>query len=401
MTGRHMAQWSTPADIVATVRKLWDSGALLAARLDRAELFPYAQRLRQPGAAEMGEQFEAVRTWIAALVGESRERKGYGYDLVWREINHRQLGRNSIPAAVSIPSEADALRMIGRGAEARRFDTLAGATLAAFPSLSPWVRAHPLALLEHGDGWAQVLAVLDWFVRHPRPGLYLRQLDIAGVDSKFIEARRGLLAELLDQVLPAEAVVAAALGSKQFEARFGLLSKPPMIRFRLLDPEHFIGGLSDLTVPVAQFASLQSRVERVFVTENEVNALAFPPVRSGMVVFGGGYGIDRLAQAEWLRNRELFYWGDIDTHGFAILDRLRMNLPHARSILMDEATLHAHRHLWGKEDPDKRFLAELTRLTLAEKTLFLALRDDCHVERLRLEQERIGYTWAADAIRAA
>jgi len=257
MTGRHMAQWSTPADIVATVRKLWDSGALLAARLDRAELFPYAQRLRQPGAAEMGEQFEAVRTWIAALVGESRERKGYGYDLVWREINHRQLGRNSIPAAVSIPSEADALRMIGRGAEARRFDTLAGATLAAFPSLSPWVRAHPLALLEHGDCWAQVLAVLDWFVRHPRPGLYLRQLDIAGVDSKFIEARRGLLAELLDQVLPAEAVVADALGSKQFEARFGLLSKPPMIRFRLLDPEHFIGGLSDLTVPVAQFEAAE------------------------------------------------------------------------------------------------------------------------------------------------
>ncbi len=401
MTGQRMAQWSTPADIVATVRKLWDSGALLAARLDGAKLFPYVQRLRQPGAAEMGEQFEAVRTWIAALVGESRARKGYGYDLVWRDINHRQLGRNSVPAAASVPSEADALRMIGRGAEARRFDTLADTTLAMFPLLRPWVRAHPLALLEHGDSWQQGLAVLDWFVRHPRPGLYLRQLDIAGVDSKFIEARKGLLAELLDQVLPAEAVVAGALGSKQFEARFGLLSKPPMIRFRLLDREHFIGGLSDLTVPVAQFASLQSRVERVFVTENEVNALAFPSVRSGMVVFGGGYGIDRLRQAEWLRSRELLYWGDIDTHGFAILDRLRMNLPHARSVLMDEATLHAHRHLWGQEDPDKRFLGELTRLTLAEKTLFLALRDDRHAGRLRLEQERIGYTWAADAIRAA
>lgn len=401
MTGRRMAQWSTPADIVAAVRKLWDSGALLAARLDGADLFPYTQRLRQPGPAEMGEQFDAVRTWISALVGDSRERKGYGYDLVWREINHRQLGRNSMPAAASIPSEADALRMIGRGAEARRFDALAGATLEAFPLLRAWVRAHPLALLEHGDSWRQVLAVLDWFVRHPRPGLYLRQLDIAGIDSKFIEARKGLLAELLDQVLPAEAVVAGALGIKQFEARFGLLSKPPMIRFRLLDCEHFIGGLSDLTVPVGQFASLQSGVERVFVTENEVNALAFPSVRAGMVVFGGGYGIDRLAEAEWLRSRELLYWGDIDTHGFAILDRLRMNLPHARSILMDEATLHAHRHLWGKEDPDKRFAGDPARLTLAEKTLFLELRDDCHAERLRLEQERIGYTWAADAIRAA
>ena len=46
------------------------------------------------------------------------------------------------------------------------------------------------------------------------------------------------------------------------------------------------------------------------------------------------------------------------------------------------------------------FVADLARLTLAEKTLFLELRDDRHAERLRLEQERIGYTWAADAIRA-
>ena len=107
---------------------------------------------------------------------------------------------------------------------------------------------------------------------------------------------------------------------RQFETRFGLLAKPVLIRFRMLDPAHFIGGLSDLTVPLAQFAALDTRVQRVFVTENEINALAFPEVRSGMVVFGGGYGIDRLAQINWLRGRELHYWGDIDTHahGFAI-----------------------------------------------------------------------------------
>jgi hypothetical protein len=387
--------------VIAAVKRLWDSGALLAARLDASALFPYEVRLRQPGNAEMGEQFDAVRAWIAALWNDSRERKGYGYVLVWRDINHRQLGRNSIPAAALIPSEADALRLIGRGADARRFDALAATTLSAFPALRPWVRANPLVLVEQGDTWPQVLAVLDWFVRHPRPGIHLRQLDITGVDSKFIETRKGLLTQLLDHVMPAEALVADALGVRQFELRYGLLSKPPLIRFRLLDAEHFIGGLSDLTVPVAQFASLQSRVERVFVTENEVNALAFPDVRSSMVVFGGGYGIDRLAQVDWLRSRELLYWGDIDTHGFAILDRLRAHLPHARSILMGADTLHAHRPLWGEEDPDKRYTGELARLTPAERALFIELRDDRHAQRLRLEQERISYTWAAEAIRAA
>lgn len=388
--------WSTPDDIVAGVRRLWDSGALLAARLDGVALFPYELRLRQPSVADMGERFDAVRAWIAALTAGAGS-----YTLAWRAINHRQLGRNSVPEAAIIPTEADALRLIGRSADARRFDRLAALTLDAFPALRPWLRGQPLKVLEHEAAWERVLAVLRWFVAHPRPGIYLRQLDTAGVDTKFIEARKGLFAELLDQVMPAAAIRADAIGPRQFETRYGLLSKPALIRFRMLDEGHHIGGLSDLTVPVAQFAALQTSVERVFVTENEVNALAFPPVPSALVIFGGGYGIERLAQVEWLRGRDVVYWGDIDTHGFAILDRLRAHLPHVRSLLMDVATLEAHRPVWGQEESDQRYLGELTRLTEGELQLFLALRDDVYENSVRLEQERIAYGWALDAIRSA
>lgn len=400
MTGVRASPWSAPDDIVAGVRKLWDSGTLLAARLDGRALFPYELRLRQPNTAEMGAQFDAVRRWIAALVSAARPERAYGYELAWREINHRQLGRNSIPVAAVIPTEADALRLIGRAGDGRRFDQLAAATFEAFPVLRPWVLSRPLRLIEDADEWTRILAVLRWFVTHPRPGIYLRQLDIAGVDTKFIEARKGLFTELLDQILPAEAIVAGAAGPRQFETRFGLLSKPALIRFRLLDDALHIGGLSDLTVPVAQFATMQSRVEKVFVTENEVNALAFPQVRGALVVFGGGYGVERLAGVDWLRERDVLYWGDIDTHGFAILDRLRAILPHVRSVLMDAPTLLAHQHVWGSEESDKRCTAELERLTDDERQLFQALRDDVYGEQLRLEQERIGYEWAVAAIHA-
>ncbi|WP_343028594.1 Wadjet anti-phage system protein JetD domain-containing protein [Massilia sp. MP_M2] len=295
-------------------------------------------------------------------------------------------------------AEADALRMIGRVNDARRFDALAAITLASFPLLRTWVSSHPLKLLEHGEGWERILAVLHWFVAHPRPAIYLRQLDTHGVDTKFIEARKGLFAELLDQVLPPEAL-SEAIGPRQFEARYGLLGKPPLIRFRMLDEAHYIAGLSDLTVPVTQSAMLRTGIERVFVTENEINALAFPQVESGMVVFGGGYGIDRLTGIDWLRDRDLVYWGDIDTHGFAILDRLRAAMPTVRSLLMDAATLQAHRHLWGSEDADKRFTGNLTRLTVQEQALFTGLRDNVLGERLRLEQERLAYGWVSSAIK--
>jgi hypothetical protein len=392
--------WSTPAAIRAQVQRLWDDGRLLAARVRGESLFPLELRLRQPSVADLGERFDDVRAWIKAIEAGSVDARASTYQIVWREINHRQLGRNKLPDAVVLPAEADALRLIGRRADAQRFDQLCAAALARFPQLQDWLARRPLAALAEADAWERILAILAWFVDHPRPQLYLRQLDIAGVDTKFIETRKPLLAELLDLVLPADAIDAQANGARQFEARYGMLSKPLLVRFRVLDQRLAIGGLSDLTVPVAQLASLATAAQRVFVTENEINFLAFPQTQNAIVIFGGGYGVDRLADIGWLRERDVVYWGDIDTHGFGILDRLRAGLPHARSLLMDRATLLAHRALWGFEDADKRYTAKPSRLHADELALFNALRDNLFGERVRMEQERLGYHWVTQAIAA-
>ena len=380
-----MTAWTGPEAIAASLRKRWDSGRLLAERA----LFPLKLPLRQPTATQMGEQFEQVRAWIHELEAG----RGAGYEIVPREINHRQLGRNSVPDFVIVPTFDAAVRMIGKQGAVRQFDRLAALTLAQFPALCDWVERRALLMIERAVEWEHLLACLQWFVDHPRSGLYLRQLDIPGVDSKFLEARKPLLAELLDVLMP------AGSDARQFEARYGLRAKPATIRFRILDPVYALCGLTDVSVPVEQFAALRIGVERVFVTENEINALAFPDSPSALLIFGGGYGIDRLAGVEWLKQREVVYWGDIDTHGFAILDRLRACLPQARSILMDAPTLHAHRDLWGQEDADKRFLGELTRLSADEKALFDSLRSDAIAPRLRLEQERISYAWLKSALR--
>jgi hypothetical protein len=84
--------------------------------------------------------------------------------------------------------------------------------------------------------------VLSWFRDHPRCGLYLRQIDIPGVGTKFIEERKPLLTELLDLVLPPDAIEAAAAGWRNFERRYTLRSKPNLIRFRVLDRRLAIQG---------------------------------------------------------------------------------------------------------------------------------------------------------------
>jgi hypothetical protein len=385
--------WTQADDIKHQLERRWQRGQILAARLQDEALFPLKLTLKKPDARALSDHFNAVRLWIQSLIKGSKPQRGFGYEIEWRTINHRVHGRNLIPAAVVIPTQDDALRLIGKTAAVRRFDSLSETTLARFPALAQRLARKPLTLLEHADDWSSILAVVDYFSSHPRPGLYLRQLDIPGVDSKFIEARRGLIGELLDCALPEHAIDTDASGVKGFNRRYGLKQAPPLIRFRLLDPALFIHGLSDLSVPPEQFAALNLPVKRVFITENKINGLAFPDARDALVIFGLGYGLEGLKEIAWLHRVSLHYWGDIDTHGFAILNRLRASFPEAASLLMDRETLMAHRKLWVQEPSMDRFAGELVRLNESEQSLFTDLKYNRLADGVRLEQERIGFGW--------
>lgn len=389
--------WTTPADLRAQVQKLWDKGLLLASLAGGEALFPRRLTLKGPSTAELSERFDTVRAWIAEL----RRDDGRHYRVVMREVRHRQLGANAVPDEVWIDSLDAALALIGKSREARRFSGLLETTRQCQPALLPWLQRRPLKALELAVDWPLLLEVAAWLQAHPRPGVYLRQVDIPGVHSKFIENQRGVLAELLDLILPPEAIDPTASGTGQFCRRYGFRDKPLRIRFRVLDPRlALLPGTSeqDITVDQATFNHLEPPARRVFVTENEVNFLAFPNVADSLVIFGAGYGFDVLAEASWLQHCRIHYWGDIDTHGFAILDQLRSFFPAARSLLMDRGTLMVHERLWGEESQPLR--RDLPRLNGEDAALYDELRDNRIRPALRLEQERIGYEWLKAALAA-
>lgn len=130
--------------------------------------------------------------------------------------------------------------------------------------------------------------------------------------------------------------------------------------------------------------------------ENEIDFLAFPSVPESMAVFGAGYGLKRFQSAAWLSDVPVYYWGDIDTHGLAILDELRLYLPHAESLLMDQETLFAHRVFWDHENTPAT--KTLSRLTTQETDLYQGLQGDRWGQGVRLEQERIPLHWLRDRL---
>jgi len=393
--------WTTFDDIKSQVQRLWDKGDLLRSVLGEGLDFPLRLRLKKPRSTELADRFAEVRQWI----GELQAAEG-AFRIEWKSIQHRQLGHNQLPDALCIDSLADALKLIGKQAQYARFCALAASTSAAFSVLKDWLRQYPLRLLEQEEDWPQILEVLRWFAVNPNSGLYLRQIDIAGVDSKFIEQRRGLLAELLDKVLGEKVAQPELRGTQNFAQRFGLRDKPLRARLRFLDRALSIQGMQDIELPMEQMAALQLPVQRVFICENEINFLAFPEQSASVVFFGQGYALDKLAQIDWLYRLPLYYWGDIDSHGFAILSRLRGHLPQVKSLLMDRETLMAHRTLWGTEPADKRCRADLLHLNNEEAALYADLRFDRLIHKngqtahsVRLEQEHIRFSALQQALK--
>ena len=379
-----MTDFITPNTLKTRAEKLWQQGKLHKAWLNHESLFPLILNILTPSASELLHQFSSIQSAISVLKQDSIK---HGYILTYKTINHQKLGTQTLPDTIVFEQEQDLLRYLNKASEFSLFKRLCDCSLKHYPSLHSWIMRYPFKITEFSDVWLQLLKVCAYFIKHPLPDCYIRQLDIEGIDSKFIESHKAILTELLDIVLPETARFSniTGLANHGFERRYGLRYDLPLCRFRILDKNLAINGLSDLTITISEFKILDLNVKTVFIVENKITGLAFPEVPNAIVIFALGYSVDILADIPMLKNATLYYWGDLDTHGFAILSRLRNYYPHTISFLMDEHTLKQFCYLSGTESKSLETIPDY--LTSEELTVFSYLKNTS----LRLEQERISF----------
>lgn len=386
-----MTAWSTPATVRARLRKKWDGGSMLTER-ERGTVFaPVDLPIRGPTAGELGSRYAEVADWVR----DWARNRGPG-QVSTRLVGSRRTGANELPDRVRLDTFDDLVAFLGVSAQARRHHELAEWTRAAEPLLHPWVVDKPMRALAHEAEFDRLLGCVRWLVDNADRHRFLREIDVPGVDTKFVERHRGLIAELAGLVTHGPTDPHAS----DFAQRYGFRTKPSRVRVRILDPQTspFAPGISDIELRVDELASLPLDVERVFLVENEVTCLAFPPVRQSLLIFGGGYAVSRVSGLAWLGGTALHYWGDIDTHGFRILDLLRARFPAVGSMLMDRATLLAHEAHWDHEPAQAN--VNLAHLTVDEAALYRDLVEDVFGPNVRLEQERVRYPLIEAAVAA-
>jgi hypothetical protein len=336
-------------------------------------------------------EYRALQQAVAQLHAQSKAQQGYGYELEIEQRNTRAYGLQSLPIYAHIRTQEDLLALVDKRAEFAQFQSSVALIRAELPQLEDWVAQHIPLVVTHHAIWPELVQVCTYFLAHPRPGRYPRELPIP-VHTKFIEQQQGILRQLLDALLPPEYIT---VEETHFERRYGLRYDEPMLRLRMLDPlvqQRFHLPVSDLSIPLSEAVRLLFAGCQVLVVENKLPFLTLPALPNTVAIFGSGFAVEHLGRMPWLVGSRVLYWGDLDAHGFQILHRLRAHLPQVQSIMMEEATFRRFERFAVLGTAAT--LQHLPQLTDDEQAMYAYLVRS----QQRLEQEHLAYTYVLQVL---
>ena len=370
----------SPLEIKKQGLKWWKP--FLQSHLKGEVFFPRnIDRIGKVKSSSVRDNINELQVQLDELYQNEKAKLGFGYIVNREDIRFRRTGNHSLPKSISFECSDDFIAFIGKRREWHSFVESTNLIQTQIPELKDWIINNPLVVIENKDKWRSLIQVCKYFLANPNPGLYIRQLPI-DVHTKFIEQNEVVIRSLLDFLIPDSIL---NIEERNFSKRYSLKYDQPTIRIRILDEQLKIGLLSDLRVPLNDFEQLNLTCENVVLTENKMTFLALPNLKSTIAVWsGGGFMISYLKNVQWLHEKRITYWGDLDSHGFAILNQMRTYFPQTVSAMMDMETFE----LFEKEGVvpgEKTHAINLSKLSEAEMKVFSFLKEN----NLRLEQEKL------------
>jgi len=320
----------------------------------------------------------------------SKQKIGFGYKIKWKKtVTTREKGEITLPEYVFFQNTENYLKFIKKTSDFEDFKNIYQFLITEIPELQNWILKNPLQVTFLKEKWTDLLKVCKYFLYTHKINisLYIRELPIE-IHTKFIENNKPVLSSILNDILPENKINSNFTGTKDnnFEKRFYLNYDKTLIRLRILDKNLYINNLSDISILPDEFFNIKIDCKNVFIVENLMNLLTFPKIEKSIVVWGKGNRVNIMKNANWLNDKNIYYWGDIDTWGLHILSSLREHFNNVKSILMSKIIFERYNNFSVKEKTSNPKIPK--NLTEKEKTLFEYLLD-LPKEKNRLEQEHI------------
>lgn len=327
-------------------------------------------QIRGGGAAEKEilPDLARYRDWLRSWEAEP--------NVIWRTVRKGGLGEVRVPTEVLPPDLESFATWAGLHPELDRIRSrldrldLFGCDRAL---LVP-VRADLIEMTEEEFG--HLLRLIDWR-RGTTEVVPPRNIPLNGTDTKWVENRIALIEPVLTSCgLTRE-------GETRHE-RCGFFREGKTQLALRFAPGDF--PVLDFTCDPESLVTWPPSVHTLIVLENLTTFRDVTPRPGYAIGWGSGHAAEASLPALPVADRiRILYWGDCDSHGYAILNGVRADLPHVRSVGMGLGTVVAHEDALVPEPPSARLFGEMTRLTMEERRG----RDLLLTRELRLEQERV------------
>ena len=335
---------------------------------------------------------------LQSLIAKSKNKTGSGYALELETVQSRRNGEQTSISRILFETKDDFLSFINENKSYKRFynalELIKENKLFSNDKLCEWSKLHLNDLLsepENSHYWFDICLCAEWLNKNQDTKLYIREIPLP-VHTKFIEQNSKLIQSLTEK---SDSILS-------FEETFGLKTKPCSVRFRSLSEKvslpFSMTNLSECQIPIKDFECLDKefsdQIKNIFIVENEMVYLTFPKVPNSICIWGHGYTVNSLNNIEWFNSKRIYYFGDLDEHGFDILSSYRRFYPNIQSFCMEKSDWNKHLQyaVVGKKLESSRIPENLIA---EENEVFQIIRNST---QNRIEQERISVSYIQEKL---
>ncbi len=363
----------SPDELAQHLLRQWQNNTLRAQRLLTPEPWPLRLAIGKPTATQVLQQSASVQqhiqSWRQVTVGQ----------VIFEHKNYRRLAEAvELPSYWQINSPSEWMQACQNAAVRYEFAVLSELISASDSCMHELlVRERNLWRHKPLNELLDTLKLAGKLSPGCAQGQPLRLLSGYGVDTKFVERHETLLRRLLDTRF-------ADAASEQGLLNFldALDEKDHWLLVRSLSEG--LLPFQRLRITSAELAQTALPATRILLIENERCEHLLPPLRDCIAVLGAGFDLAWLA-GQALEGKQLYYWGDLDTWGLAMLARARQLRPNLQALMMTQEVFTDYAD-FAVSEPQRAGDFDQSYLAADEQALLLDLQQR---KKGRLEQEFI------------
>lgn len=311
----------------------------LKAIIKGQEFFPFIIPCNKKESGDFLEDIDAY----SSLMKKSKNSIGFGYRIISNKDENKDTKAATKINKIIIETEVDFLTLIDKLDEGNTFKDTVIKFRNHFDSniIDEYLINNRKSLFNYSSDYIDNFIIIAKFlVENPTSMLYPRELPTV-VDTKFLEKNISSFITFIKYFRDVDAQV-------DKWQQLGLVNPAATVSLRYasdltINSKDLSFNTPIINIEPNSLKTVKGKFSRIFILENKTTFYTFPLQADDCAIYCGGFAILMLKGIEFFKTSNLYYFGDLDEHGFAILSKFRALYSNVKSFCMDYKTIQDYK----------------------------------------------------------